>query len=96
MDHWTHDELNLPQGELMKKVKVVCWSKDNYGNINGKYDSNSMINTMVYDVVFPNISICKYRANLIASNMYSQVYSEGFCTPSSLESLTLLNINGCP
>ena len=31
----------------MKKVKVVGQSKDNDGNITGKYDSNPIINTMV-------------------------------------------------
>ena len=34
----------------MKKVKVVGLSKDNGRNIIGKYDSNPMLNTMVYDV----------------------------------------------
>ena len=77
-DHWIHAELNLPQGEEMKKVKVVGWSKDGDGNIIGKYEINPMLNTMVYDVDFPDGSISKYRANLRENNMYPQVDSRGF------------------
>ena len=62
----------------MNKVKVVGWSKDDNGNIIGKYDSNPMLNTMVYDVYFPDISIRKYGTNVISDNMYSQVDSEVF------------------
>ena len=62
----------------MNKVKVVGWSKGNDGNIIGKYDSNPMLNTMVYDVYFPDIFIRKYGTNVISDNMYSQVDSEVF------------------
>ena len=44
----------------------------------GKYDSNPVLNTIVYDAEFPDGSIREYRANVIAYNMYSQVDSEGF------------------
>ena len=37
-----------------------------------------MLSTMVYDVKIPDGSIREYRANIIADNIYSQVYSEGF------------------
>ena len=37
-----------------------------------------MLNTMVYDVEFPDGSIREYRANVISDNMYSQVDSEVF------------------
>ena len=62
----------------MKKAKVVGRSKYDHININGKYDSNPMLNTMVYDVMIPDGSIREYGENIIADNMYSQVYSEGF------------------
>ena len=76
----------------MNKVKVVGRSKDDDGNIIVKYDSNPMLNTIVYDVKIPDGSIREYGANIIADNMYSQVYSEGFCTPSYLEYLTFPKI----
>ena len=62
----------------MNKVKVVCQSKDDDGNIIGKYSSYPMLNTMVYDIDFPDGSIREYRANVIAGNIYYQFYSEGF------------------
>ena len=37
-----------------------------------------MLNTMVYDVKFPDGSIREYGANVIANNMYPQVDSESF------------------
>ena len=37
-----------------------------------------MLNTMVYDVEFLDGTIREYIENVIADNMYSQVYSEGF------------------
>ena len=78
MDHWIHAELNLSQGEEMKKLKVVGRSKYEYENIVGKYDINTILNAMVYDVKFPDGTISEYKANVIADNMYSQVHSEGF------------------
>ena len=77
-----HTELNLHRGEEMKKAKLVGRYKDNYVNIIDKYDSNPMLNTMVYDVDFPDGTIHKYRANLIDDNMYYQVYSEIFLHPT--------------
>ena len=77
-DHWIYAEPNLPQGDEIKKVKVIGRSKDNDRNIIGKYGSNPILNTMVYDVEFPDGTIRKYGANMIAENMYSQVDSEGF------------------
>ena len=76
--HWIHAELNLPQGEEKKKVKLFSRSKDEDVNIIGKYDTKPVLNTMVYGVEFPDGSIRKYWENVIADNMYSQVDSEGF------------------
>ena len=83
-DHWIHSGLNLPKGEETKKVIVVGQSKDENGNIIGKYDSNPILNTMVYDVKFTDGSIHEYGENVMVDNIYSQVDSEGFHTPSSL------------
>ena len=47
-------ELSLPQGELMQPAKVIGRSKDEHGKIVGTYDTNSLLNTLVYDVEFPD------------------------------------------
>ena len=62
----------------MKKVKAVGQYNDDYGNIINKYDSNLMLNTMVYDVEFPDDFIHEYGENVIADNIYPQVDSEEF------------------
>ena len=62
----------------MKKVKLVGQSKDDDGNIIGKYDSNPILNSMVYDVEFPDGSILEYRVNIIVENIYSQADYVGF------------------
>ena len=76
-DQWIHAELNLPQGELLRNAKVVGRSKDGDGNVIGSYDPNPFLNTMIYDVQFPDGEIKEYAANVIAENMYAQVDDEG-------------------
>lgn len=77
-DQWINAELNLPQGEKMKNAKVIGRAKDSDGEAIGTYDENPFLNTIVYDVQFPNGDIKEYAANVIAENMYSQVDSEGY------------------
>ncbi len=77
-DRLIHAELNLPQGENMVNAKVLGRSRDTNGNIIGTYDNNPMLNTVIYDVEFPDGAVKQYAANTIAENMYAQVDSEGF------------------
>jgi hypothetical protein len=37
-----------------------------------------MLNTRVYEVMFPDGKLRRYSANVIAENMHSQVDSEGY------------------
>ena len=52
-------------------------TKDKDSNIIGTYNPDPILNTIVYDVMFPDGSVSKYSANLIAENLYSQVDEEG-------------------
>ena len=52
--------------------------KDDSGEIRGTYNENPILNTLVYDVEFPDGDVREYSANIIAENMYAQVDSEGF------------------
>jgi hypothetical protein len=76
----------LPQREILKSAKVKGRNKDSDGNITGTYNSNPLLNSLLYDVEFPDSAIRQYVANTIAQNMYAQVDSEGFST-SILESI---------
>ena len=53
-DHWINNEVCLPQGEKNSMAKVISRSKDADGSIIGRYDDNPFLNTMVYDVQFPD------------------------------------------
>lgn len=48
------------------------------GRVDGKYDHNPQLNSMIYEVEFPDGTIKEYAANLIAENMISQEDYEGF------------------
>jgi len=67
----------LPQGEATHLAKVVRQSIDGEGICIGKYDSNPIMNTSVYDVEFPNGTLKEYGANIIAKNILAQCDLDG-------------------
>ena len=77
-DQYISTELNLSQGDIMRNAKVIRWFKDGNGETVGAYDKNLFLNTIVYDVQFPDGEIKEYVVNVIAENMYSQVDTDGY------------------
>ena len=70
-------ELVLPHGEEGSKTcKVLRRSVDNVGKTTGVYDTDPALNTMIYDVNFPDGAVQKYAANIIAQNVLEQVEDE--------------------
>ena len=61
----------------MQAAKVLGRSTDIEGNPIGSYDPNPMINTRVYDVMFPDGAIQQYLANLIAESLYDNADDDG-------------------
>ena len=61
----------------MQQAKVKGRAKDIHGNIIGTYDSNTLLNSIVYDVKFLDGMIKQYSANIIAQNMFSHVDGHG-------------------
>ena len=59
-------EVVLPQGEDMRLAKVVRRSLDSDGKVTGNYNDIPVLNTMLYDVMFPDGTIKPYPANIIA------------------------------
>ena len=47
-------------------------------NIVGRYVENPMLNFIIYEVDFPDSQLKDYLENVIANNMLSQVYDEGY------------------
>ena len=85
-DQLLNAEVHLPQGEQIRNARVISRSKDADGNTIGTYDTNPLLNTVVYDVEFPDGAIKEYNANTIAENMYRQVDADGF-THTLLDSI---------
>ena len=76
-DHLIHAELSLPQGEYMQLAKVIGRTRNDDGTTEGMYDNDPLLNTLIYDVQFPDGTVKNYAANVIAENMYSQVDADG-------------------
>ena len=70
-------EVVLPQGEEMQMAKVVRRAVDNNGKLVGTFDENPVLNSMIYDVQFPDGAVKQYAANIIAENILYQVDSNG-------------------
>ena len=71
-------EVLLPQGENLQKARVKKRQIGLDGNEIGAYSSNPMLNTLIYEVEYPDGSIRDYGANVIAENIYSQVDEHGY------------------
>ena len=48
---------------------VLSPSKDDYGLKIESWNTNLVLNTKVYNVIFPNSAVKQYVANIIAENM---------------------------
>ena len=58
------------------KVKKRALNPD--GQTNGRYDKNTMLNSIIYEVEFEDGRVNEYSANAITENMITQVDSDGF------------------
>jgi Reverse transcriptase (RNA-dependent DNA polymerase) len=76
-DRMINMELALPQGDSLKLAKVIRRSVNHEGKFTGTYDENPLLNSMTYDVEFPDGEVKEYSANVIAENLLSQVDTEG-------------------
>ena len=48
--------------------------------VTGTYDNNPYLNSIIYDVEFPDGQVKEYAANIIAENVLTQVDSDGMST----------------
>ena len=58
-------------------AKVLRRSVDKKGKVIGNANDNPLLNTLMYDVEFPDGNIKKYAANIIAENILVNCDSEG-------------------
>ena len=72
--------------------RVVGRTLGSDGRTVGRYHEKPIMNSMLYDVEFPDGQVKEYAANIISENILSQVDSEGFTT-SHLESIVDYRVN---
>ena len=77
-DRIINAEVLLQNGDELQTAKVLQRSVGPNGLIVGKYDDNPALNSMIYDLEFPDGAVKEYSANIIAENMLTQVDSDGF------------------
>ena len=77
-DRILHSEVSLQLGEEMATGKVMRRAIGPDGTTAGTYDSNPYLNSMIYEVQFPDGQVKEYAANVIAENMLTQVDSDGY------------------
>ena len=73
-----HSEIYLTQRGRLQSAKVLCRSLDPSGRYVGTYHKNPIINTLVYDVKFPEEEMKEYSANIISENLLAKVNNKGF------------------
>ena len=73
-------EVLLPQGEDMRLAKVIRRSVGENGRVVGHHSDNPILNTILYDVEFPDGAVKPYSANIIAENILGQVDEQGYHT----------------
>jgi hypothetical protein len=83
-DKILHSEVSLQLGEEMSVGRVNKRAIGPDGTVAGTYDENPYLNSMIYEVEFPDGQIKEYAANMIAENMLTQVDADGY-------SLTMMN-----
>ena len=64
----------------MVNGKVIQRTIGPDGQVTGTYDNNPFLNSIIYDVEFPNGQVKEYAASIIAENMLTQVDSDGMST----------------
>ena len=73
-------EVQLQLGEEMVTGKITQRTIGPDGQVTGTYDNNPYLNSIIYQVEFPDGQVKEYAASIIAENMLTQVGSDGMST----------------
>ncbi len=68
----------MQQGKETVRATVKQRAVGPDGKVHGTYNDDPYINTMTYDVEFPDGQVKEYTANVIAENIITQCDKEGF------------------
>ena len=73
-------EVLLPQGEEQKLAKFIRQAVDKNGTTIGNHAVDPLLNILLYDVEFPDGSVRRYAAKIIAENVLAQCDADGLYT----------------
>ena len=76
-DRILNNQVYLPQGESMQVSKVDQRILDVDGKLVLIYYDNPMLNTLMYNMEFPDGSTKPYASNMISENIHNSVDSDG-------------------
>ena len=79
-DHLFNVEVQLQLGKALITGKVKCCALGPVGKVVGKYDDNTLLNSMTYKVESVDGKVQEYSANVIAENMLMWGDLEGLST----------------
>jgi hypothetical protein len=77
-DTLINTEVLLTAGDSAAIAKVMRRCVDDEGKVMGNYDSNPLLNTMMYECEFGDGTTKAYAANTIASNIYQESDADGY------------------
>ena len=66
------------KGRELRLDKVIQWSVYLDGKVGGNYNDIPILNTVLYDVQFPDSAIKPYSENLMQDNILMQVDAYGY------------------
>ncbi len=78
-------EILLDYGDSAALARVIRRAVDSDGNVIGSWDSNPILNTLVYECEFDDGVIKEYAVNVIASNIYEEGDADGFSSSMSYQ-----------
>jgi hypothetical protein len=76
-DQYVGASVHLSIGDKAQTGKVTGWKRGLDGVTGGKASANPILDTITYNVEFPDVRSEEYTANGIAENMYAQCGEEG-------------------
>jgi hypothetical protein len=76
-DQYVGAYVRVPIGDEIRSGKVVRRKIELDDTARGRANANSMLDTMTYEIEFPDGRSDEYTTNMIAENMYAQCDIEG-------------------
>ncbi len=73
-----NSEVLLSKNYSTALAQVIRQAVDSNGKVIGEWDSNPILNTLVYECEFNDGTIKEYLADVIASNIYEEGDADGF------------------